>query len=312
MTEGYDRDEMSRDPVDRFVASGGPTPDASQHAVLAAALEQAYDAGCTAWPSVELDRDRFFDHLAARLADARDPVAALQRRNAADLYLACACAHGRTDAISTFEKAFATTLRRALAIGRARGIDEADLRQRFFERILVTTDGSPARIASYTGEGSLAAWVRVVATRISVDADRRRWELETSLGPADDGRRDPIAADPELALLRARVKAPFVDAFAAALGELTPRQRNLLRLSILRGKSGTAIAQVFGISRATAKRWLASARTELLQRTRAHLKHALAVDTVELEHLLQLAESKLEVSVGGLLGHSSEIDARDQ
>ena len=47
------------------------------------------------------------------------------------------------------------------------------------------------------------------------------------------------------------------EAFAKAIAGLDARERGLLRLHVVHGLSATAIAGVFGVHRATAKRWLA-------------------------------------------------------
>ncbi len=60
------------------------------------ALAQLYDAGRATWPDVELDRQEFARWLEARCASV-DEV------HGADLYLACACAHGDARAIAAFE-----------------------------------------------------------------------------------------------------------------------------------------------------------------------------------------------------------------
>jgi RNA polymerase sigma-70 factor (ECF subfamily) len=292
-------------PDDHEAAAGAdPAALPPELAALDARLRQAIDAARAAWPGVELPAEAFVEYLADRIDPEADAAAALARLCLPDLWLACACARGQPGSIAAFEQAFAAELRRAFTGGKARGLDADDLRQHLRERLFVERDGRCARIASYTGEGPLRAWVRVAATRLRIDSERRRWDLQTDL-PSERGAGALAAAaddDVELAYLKANVREAFARAFEAATAELSPRERNLLRLHVVHDVSGTALATMYGVHRATAKRWLASAREALMQRTREHLQAALGVDTMELRSAMDLARSRLELSLARVLG----------
>ena len=154
------------------------------------------------------------------------------------------------------------------------------------------------RILDYSGRGSLRAWVKVAAVRLRIDAERRRSDKAAVLD--DKSERLLKLADginPELGFLKEHYRGHFKRAFQSSLGELTPKQRNLLRLTVVDGVSATEIAKLYKVHRATAKRWLASARAQLLDATRARLMSNLKVDKGEFESIIRLIQSNLEVSM---------------
>jgi RNA polymerase sigma-70 factor (ECF subfamily) len=137
--------------------------------------------------------------------------------------------------------------------------------------------------------------VFVVATRLRVDMQRRRSDRHDSLGARDELLDDDD--DPELEYFKRHYREAFRTAFAAALAGLDARERTLLRLHVVHGRSATGIADVYRVHRATAKRWLADIRARLLRDTCARLQQALAVDAAELESIMRLIGSRLEASV---------------
>ncbi len=89
--------------------------------------------------------------------------------HAGDLYLACACAHGVSEAIEVLEREFFTRIREFAA-----GVDSSrefvkELTQQLRARVLV---GTPPRIATYSGRGSLGGWIRVSPVRLARDISR--------------------------------------------------------------------------------------------------------------------------------------------
>lgn len=112
--------------------------------------------GAAAWPTVAIAQDVLASRLGDRLeGDVRG----------ADLYLAVALELGDRAALQVFESSLVPALRAALgrACKSAAVIDEVVQRVRV--RVLVGSDDAPAKITSYTGRGSLGAWLRVTAMR---------------------------------------------------------------------------------------------------------------------------------------------------
>jgi len=259
--------------------------------------------GRAAWPELAVTDEAFVDHIAGlpRTDDA-DPTDA--RLHADDLMLACACRLGDARAIQAFVQRHGETLRAVFADPRASGVDAADLQQQFLQRMFLGGAGKRPKICDYGGRGSLASWVKVAAMRLRIDSERRRSDKVEPLTTRqqDDLPLDGIAEDPELKILKHEYREVFRAVFVAALAELTPHERNLLRQSIVHGLSATQIAQLHGIHRSTAKRWLADIRDGLLARTRAGLMAGLGIDRAEFASIMNLIQSRLDVSICRHLG----------
>ena len=135
---------------------------------------------------------------------------------------------------------------------------------------------------------------------------RRRKPVD-SLG--DDDLLD-AADDPELLALKARHLADFKQAFQAAVADLEPRDRAILRALIVDDRSIGEIAAVYGIHRVTASRWVSEIRHTLLQGTRKRLKATLQLDTPSLDSAIRMIDSNLELSLYRLLARRNVKKAR--
>jgi RNA polymerase sigma-70 factor (ECF subfamily) len=163
-------------------------------------------------------------------------------------------------------------------------------------RLLVAQAEHAARIPDYSGRGSLRSWLRVIATRMSVDDARREDAAERAHVGAAAMPHALDAVDPELAYLEAHYRDAFQQSFVVAWTGLEPRERNLLRHQLLDGLSATQVAKLYDVHRATAKRWMADARASLLEGTRKTLRARLQVDTRDLDSVLRLVESRIEIT----------------
>jgi len=220
--------------------------------------------------------------------------------HAADLYLACGCAAGRTDAIAAFDRELAPVVRSA-----AHGIDGSpdgadEVVQCTRERLLVAAPGAPPRIADYAGQGPLRAWVRIAAMRIALNLRR-------------DGKRNLLVDDEAFfdlaaggdAAARGPTSARYQDACNAALREafaaLTARERNLLRMHHLHGLTVDELAPTLGVHRATVARWIARAREQILVETRRRLQTQLGIGDATADSILRELSGSIDVSVSRLL-----------
>ncbi len=100
------------------------------------------------FPQMPIPAEAFLDYLVERLPPDGDAMEALRAVHAADLYLACGCARGATWAIAEFERSVLSQVPLFLA----RSHPEANLIEEVTQvlrmKLLVGTDGGPARIAS--------------------------------------------------------------------------------------------------------------------------------------------------------------------
>lgn len=267
------------------------------------------DEASAAWPAFSVPRDDFLAYLAERIPRDRsiDEVAPTLR--AADLYLACACSRGDARALATFDQSYGGEIARAFARVRPAGIGADDAQQILRQKLFVASPERTARILDYAGRGDLRAWTRMTAVRTLIDLARERGDqrgevpldevLFTMALPAE-------RAAPDLALLRSQYRAEFRASFEEAVAALTPRQRNLLRQHLLHDLNIDQLGALYRVHRSTCARWLAAARDDLVRGARRGLAARLGVTADELEGIMQLVASQLDITFQRVLGTRSD------
>lgn len=216
----------------------------------------------------------------------------------AELALAAAAAAGDTSAIREIEARYFAPVRPQLRGMNLGAEDIADIEQAIRIKLLVAEDGAPARILQYAGQGKLGGLIRVAAVREALTLLRRKktttsedW-LEELSSPDDD---------PELVSLKTRHRAEFKAAFEEAVRRLEPREHAMLRLHLVRQHSIDHIGAVYGVHRATAARWIEAAKARLRSETTKVLAERYDLRGPELERVVGLIESRIELSIERLL-----------
>ena len=226
--------------------------------------------------------------------------------HSADLELARALAREDAAALEEFERTTLPAVERGLGGLRLSSDARAELMQTLREKMLVMKEGRRG-IEAYDGRAPLAIWLRVCAARLAL----RHLDRERRTAHVDDGELEQIAPgvpDPELAYLRRHYGAQFRAAFSAAVRELAPRERNLLRHAVLDGLGIDQIAAIYHVHRATAARQLERARRALIAGTREHMRAALRVSDVELDSILRGLASLADVTLRSELAHPREVE----
>ena len=260
-----------------------------------ALLEPAIAEARARWPGLADHGDRFVDAALARVEGEPDLAEALARLALPDVYLVTACLDGDRAALAAFERLVRAETERAVA-KLPHGPAAEDVVQELMVKLLVAP--SP-KLAAFGGHGALHAWLRVAAARTAISMSRRKAEL-----PSDDDALAQVADDTDdqaLAFMKSAYRAEFKRAFAAALAALPRRARTLLRLQIIDQLTIEEIGAFYQASRATAARWLADARAQLVAGTHERLVAALAVDPGELAELMRLVSSTLYSTLPRLL-----------
>jgi len=248
------------------------------------ALASARDA----WPDLEVADAVFLAHLERCAGDqlGRD-------LDFAAIYLGCACVHGDARALAAFEAAYLGELPKMLArITRDPALVDEVLQQL---RIKLFVGDHPA-IERYL-RGSLAAWLRVIASRLAIDLLRQRDR------PVGDPALElaSLADTAEHALLAAAYRAPVEAAFAAALAALEPTDRSMLRLCFVEGVGLEGIGRIYQLSKSAVSRRLARCRSILLADVKHRLGDSLGIAPDELHSLLRQVQSTLHLSLPRLL-----------
>jgi RNA polymerase sigma-70 factor, ECF subfamily len=256
--------------------------------------------GVAAWPGVHMDLGAFTAHLRGLLGAELTP-ALLSELRIEDLVLAFAAAAGDDRALLAFQTALGEA-RGALARAGVSAEQAAETLQQLRCSLLTAAPGERPGVLAYSGRGRLGAWLRVIAVRTALKAAQR----DERVAAVDDDILEAIGPgrDAELDAMRALYQGQLKQAFAAAIAELTARQRNLLRHSVIDHLSVDDLAALYRVHRATTARWLSDAREELIARTRDHMMRELKVSPDELASIFRLVHSDCDISVCRLLGEA--------
>lgn len=217
----------------------------------------------------------------------------------ADLRLAAACARGDPAALRELERRFLGEVPAYVARLDSTPAFAAEVQQRLRVKLLVSEGGAPPRIASYTGRGPLGAWLRVAAIRTARDLLRGRRDR-----PLDDDGAIPLGSvrrDPELEYMKKHYREDLAEAFAKTLAARSDKERNVLCLYYVEGMSSAAIGKLYGVEGATVRLWIKQYRGALLDEMRRAVGERLRLDASELESVVRLVQSQLDVSISGLL-----------
>ncbi len=264
--------------------------------VLALQLERA----SRKWPDPILQPEEYLQHLADALHHSRisDPVKHLVSLESSDFYLAAAVLRNCDGAVERFHTEMRPPLRRALQKLTSDTSTCDEIEQQVFDNVLV---GERPQLANYSGRGALSSWIVTIGVRTC----RRHLGAEDK--HAGDKQALELAVDEgdvELAYLKHHYREQFRDAFSETAALLSERQRNILRHQHIGGRSIDALAELYGVHRATAARWAAGARLALLDGTRERLTKSLGVDTRDADSIIRLVRSQLDISIGTLLTDS--------
>ena len=214
-----------------------------------------------------------------------------------DAALAAACAAGDPEAIAALDARLPGLVRPVLArIGVARS-DDDEILQRL--RVALFTAGPSGRsaIADYSGRGSLRAYLRAIAIKLALKKIEREDRADDPVDEILAGGED----SPEMQVLKARCRGELRAAFAVAIEELDERQKTLLRQHHVDGLSIDVLARLHQVHRATAARRVAAARDALLEGIRRYFAGPAGLDRAELDSLVGLVGSRLDLSLSRLL-----------
>lgn len=262
---------------------------------LAPRIERLFRVAKERWPGVEIEEGDFSARLGVLAEAATDWETLLTDERGVEVYLTLGCLAGDRRALSYFEEQYMRTLEIVWRRGEAVALDD-DARQALRERLLVQTSGRQPKLAEFSGRGSLRNWLRIVALRQLADAaERKQPEVATEEGffaalvsPGDDVQTE---------YAKALYRSSFYETFSSALASLPERDRSLLRYAVVKGLTLDELALVFAVHRATIARWLVDVRATLAKELRQALRARLAVDSSELDSILRIIESQIDLTL---------------
>jgi RNA polymerase sigma-70 factor, ECF subfamily len=261
-------------------------------------LQALWTQAQAAWRGLTVTPTAFASALGQRVTGPA-PLTSLAELHTSDVYLVAACLEGDGAALEVFSqtllpKACASIQRIELSSGLLR-----ETTQVLRARLLVAPPGAGPTLGTYTGRGPLLHWLRAMAVREALKLrarEQRRVDIEGQALQETSAQRDV-----ELDLVRQLHGHDFAQAFEVAFRALTARERTLLRLHVVDELNIDQLGAFYGTHRTTAFRWLEAAREALALGVRQALAERLGLSGSEVESLLGLVRSQLDVSLRRLL-----------
>jgi RNA polymerase sigma-70 factor (ECF subfamily) len=299
LTRSHARADNHRVLCDVFVRAWDGDASAIAPDELEPALQALVVEARAARPTIELDAATFVRWIATRVPPG--PLASVLprlRARAGDHWLACACAGHDPVALAAFDREVL-----ASATSHLQRIDSSpafaeEVAQILREKLFVGEADRAPRIEEYVGSGSLASWVRVIATRVALNLRRAR---TVTLAQSDSELEVAVDDDAALAFAKQSYRVPFQEAVRSAVAGLTPQQRTVLRLHYVDGLSIDKIGPLYDVHRSTVARWLADTRDVLRRSIREQLRSTLSLTGPECESMVSALYSQVTFSLGSLL-----------
>ncbi len=261
-------------------------------------LRDAVAAARKEHPSLSVGDLPFARHVGSKLGD----VQTLASMRVSELYFAFAVASKERTAVEAFETLYGSDIDRAVRKTIRDDATASDLAQQIRAKLLVGLNDSGPQLATYGGRGSLQGWLRIVASRTVVDAQRSASARpETSVEPEVMDVLEHLPLDPSTQLLRHKYQDEVKGAMEAAFAALDDKQRRLLRGSLVQRLRTDDLGALFGVHRTTAARWLEDARLELVAGIHAELRSRLDAQDQTVRSLIDLVRSGIDVSIARLL-----------
>ncbi len=278
-------------------------PEAAPHPELTQLdelLRNVLHQARSAWPMLAIPDDQFVEYLAERMPPSGSPVQWLRTVQAPDLFLCCACASGDPKALGIFETKLLPQVVQAIASINPEPSFVAEVQQQVRRKLLVAEDSRP-RISEYAGFGPLLHWLRAVAVRTALNLRRSQGRQDIPVSDESLLNLPQNAGNLELDYLKTRYRKDFTQAFRNALSALTSEERNVLRLHFVEGLTLSQIGAAYQADKSTISRWITKSRKSLLEQTREELSKKFRLDSRELDSLMYLVQSQLDVSISSLL-----------
>jgi RNA polymerase sigma-70 factor (ECF subfamily) len=286
-----------RAPVEAGAATGVSGPD---DGALQATLAAACASGRAAFPQLAVEEEAFAAYMGRVVRAGETDESTLAQLALEDLYLACACLTNVAGAAEVFGGRFGATIRGAVAriVGAA---DTDEVHQQLQQSLLVGTETSTPKLGSYAGKAPLERWVGVSARRAALMWLRENRTEQNARAAAGAEPGAGSGTHPETAYMKEKYRGIFEDALSQALERLPEQERALLRLHLVNGVSLEKIGTMFSVSQPTASRWLAAARTKLLDDVKVTLAPRLGTSSAELASLAGMVASRIDLSLSTLL-----------
>jgi RNA polymerase sigma-70 factor len=253
-----------------------------------------YASGRTLFPAVVWSAAAFEQVCLERWSSIATQAAAERmgsERGPAEEYLVAACLARRPGALETLETEYVAKLK-----GRVRRVCSGpdlvdDVLQLVREKVLLTNQ---PRLSCYENRGHLAAWLTIIAVRTALDMTRRAQLQGARLTELED-ELIGLATSPETEFVSQEARLAFRNALGRAVRRLPEKQRFALKMQLVAGWGIDQIGRALSTHRATAARWLVSAREHVERDVNQQLVQELGMSAQEVTCLMGAMRSRLEL-----------------
>lgn len=267
------------------------SPDLSER------LQEKWRIGQDEHPDVTLSQEAFARALGERRS-AREFL--LDEVFSGDFFLAVAALAGDRVALRTFEEAGIRPLYAALRRGGAVDDVTEEVVRTVRESMFLGTPRRPPKLAIYTGQVPLLAWLRVVAQRELLTFLRKQ-KREVPTADMEELGRVFAQRNPELAAFERVDKTRFEGALQAAMKTLEDDERRILHWHLKEKIGIDDIAPRLGVHRATAARMLARVRKRLFDGVRADLRKTHRMGSASIDSLCAHMAADLDLTLSRIL-----------
>lgn len=274
-------------------------PDNLPQEDLALVASEWVERASVAWPDIApIPKREFIDYVTERLSEDTCDLESLRAMRAEDLYIACACTRHDLAAIQAVETRYFNEIDRAL--GRQGAVHRDETLQRVREKLWVGKGGAPAKIALYAGRGHLRRWLRILIHRCITDQVRQNAREARCQRELCDVL-PTFGDDPHLVGIGRAYRNEFRVSFEQAIRALTSEQRLLLRQHYLDSLTLEELAKIHRIHPVTVSRRIAKAKRAVVVAMRRSLRNRLQLQANEIESLMGLVESQLDLTLSRIL-----------
>ncbi|MGH9961465.1 MAG: RNA polymerase sigma factor [Pyrinomonadaceae bacterium] len=296
-----------------------PVPLALRQEVKAKA-EREWSMAARALPRVDLRFDIFLVKL-AQIIKKQIPSSSMlsdETREELDelltnlrwqeLFLACACANGDDAAWEIFQNRYQSSIRKTAV----RALGNASQAQELAETLatdlyLPSQPGASKgenKIGQYHGMGSLEGWLKVVIHRLVID----RFRFQSRSVSLEDMEVEPVSnashVQPDRSIQEFdthKCLQMVSRCLTDALAQLTTQERLVLNMYYLQDLNLKAIAKWLKVHESTASRLIDRLKTDLRKAVGHQLQKEFKVKKNEVRHVIQLAQSHLEIDLKKML-----------
>jgi RNA polymerase sigma-70 factor (ECF subfamily) len=276
-------------------------------------LAIAVNTARLAHEEVTLPVEQFMAYLAHKWPTGEDPERLSALLNLPDLYLVAACIYGCSAALARFDALLRSHVPRYLGYLRQGNDFVGEVEQTLRVKLLAAADGEDCKLADYSGRGALQMWLRAAAIRTALN-HLDRAEVRKRVSDADEAILDALPSggselgrSPELTAMKSDVKPVVKAALQAALQALDRDQRTLVRLYYVEEMRMERLAELLRVNKSTVSRRIADAREAIHCHIIRYVSRELKLQPTEVESLVNLVISQLELSLPRLL-HSQPED----